>query len=88
MSSYQKNLEETFIIKDLKKYKKSSEYFDHNPELFALYPELVSDAMYTFFNVDGTPKKDVQKKMMRDAFKKRPVMSMAKDVYNFWRVLV
>ncbi len=88
LSSYQKNLEETFIIKDLKKYKKSSEYFDHNPELFALYPELVSDAMYTFFNVDGTSKKDVQKKMMRDAFKKRPVMSMAKDVYNFWRVLV
>jgi electron transfer flavoprotein-quinone oxidoreductase len=88
LSSYQKKLEETFIIKDLKKYKKSSEYFDHNPELFALYPELVSDAMYTFFNVDGTPKKDVQKKMMRDAFKKRPVMSMAKDVYNFWRVLV
>ncbi len=88
LSSYQKKLEETFIIKDLKKYKKSSEYFDHNPELFALYPELVSDAMYTFFNVDGTPKKDVQKKMMRDAFKKRHVMSMAKDVYNFWRVLV
>ena len=88
LSSYQKKLEDTFIIKDLKKYKKSSEYFDHNPELFALYPELVSDAMYTFFNVDGTSKKDVQKKMMKDAFKKRPVMSMAKDVYNFWRVLV
>lgn len=88
LSSYQKKLEDTFIIKDLKKYKKSSEYFDHNPELFALYPELVSDAMYTFFNVDGTSKKDVQKKMMKDAFKKRPVMSMVKDVYNFWRVLV
>jgi len=88
LSSYQKNIENTFIIKDLKKYKNSSEYFDHNPELFALYPELVSDAMHTFFKVDGTPKKDVQKKMMKDAFKKRPMTSMAKDVYNFWRVLV
>lgn len=88
LSSYQRNLENTFIIKDLKKYKNSSEYFDHNPELFALYPELVSDAMHTFFKVDGTSKKDVQKKMIKDALKKRPMMSVAKDVYNFWRVLV
>ena len=88
LSSYQRNLENTFIIKDLKKYKNSSEYFDHNPELFGLYPELVSDAMHTFFKVDGTSKKDVQKKMIKDALKKRPMMSVAKDVYNFWRVLV
>lgn len=88
LSSYQRNLENTFIIKDLKKYKNSSEYFDHNPELFALYPELVSEAMHTFFKVDGTSKKDVQKKMIKDALKKRPMMSVAKDVYNFWRVLV
>lgn len=88
LSPYQKNLENTFIIKDLKKYKNSTGYFDNHPELFSLYPEIVSDAMHTFFRVDGTSKKDVQKKMMKDAFKKRPMVSIAKDVYNFWRVLV
>lgn len=87
LSSYQKNLEDTFIIKDLKKYKNSSEYFDKHPELFALYPELVSEAMHTFFKVDGTSKKDVQKKIIKDALKRRSLPKIAKDVYNFWRVL-
>lgn len=89
LSAYQSKLEESFIIKDLKKYKNTSEYFDHNTELFSLYPELASDAMYTFFNVDGKiSKKEVQKQMMREAFKKRSMTGMAKDLYNFWRVLV
>lgn len=88
LASYQKKLEDTFIIKDLKKYQKSTRYFDLHPELFALYPEIVSDAMYTFFRVDGTSKKDMQKKILKDAFKKRSITKIAKDLYNFWRVLV
>ncbi len=88
LASYQSKLEESFIIKDLKKYKNASEYFDHNTELFSLYPELASDAMYNFFKVDGTPKKEMQKKMMREIFAKRSKTSLAKDMYNFWRVLV
>ena len=88
LASYQTKLENSFIIKDLKKYKNASDYFDHNPELFNLYPELASDAMYNFFRVDGTPKKEMQKKMMRDAFAKRSKTKIAKDLYNFWRVLV
>lgn len=87
LSSYQKALEATFIIKDLKKYQNSTGYFDQHPELFDLYPQLVSDAMYTFFNVDGTSKKEMQKKLIKEALKTRPAGKLAKDLYNFWRVL-
>ena len=87
LSNYQKALEASFIIKDLKKYKKSTDYFDSNPELFALYPQLVSDAMHTFFSVDGSSKREMQKALIKQALKTRPVSKLTKDLFNFWRVL-
>ncbi|MFX5693464.1 hypothetical protein ABTE17_22555, partial [Acinetobacter baumannii] len=63
---YKKMLEESFVIKDLKKYKDMPALLHNQSQNFFLtYPQLVSKAMQNFVRVDGTPKKEKESSMLR-----------------------
>jgi len=87
LAEYQKRLEESFVIKDLQKYRHASGYFEEHPELFELYPHLASIANKEFFTVDNIPKKEKQRIIMRKVFEQRPKWELVKDLYKLWRVL-
>ena len=59
LQRYPEALKESFVIKDLKKYKDMPALLHTNSRNFFLtYPELVSKAMENFVRVDGTPKQE------------------------------
>ena len=55
-------LDESFVMKDLKKYKDMPALLHiQSQNFFLTYPQLVSKAMQNFVRVDGTPKADKEK---------------------------
>jgi len=87
LSVYQKLLESSFVMKDLKKYKYTTHYMESHRELFTVYPEMITDAAYEFMSVDSVPKGDKQKKIMKLVKGRRSMLRLAKDMFDGWRAI-
>ena len=87
LSVYQKLLEESFVIKDLKKYRNATQYLETHRELFTVYPDMLSDAAYEMICVDSVPKADKQKSVMKLIKSRRSMMRLAKDMFDGWRAI-
>ena len=62
LALYKKFLDDSFVMKDLKKYKDMPQLLHTQAQNFFLtYPTLVSKAMENFLRVDGTPKIEKEK---------------------------
>ena len=89
LALYEKMINESFVIKDLKKYKDMPALLHtQSQNLFLTYPQLVSTAMENFLRVDGTPKVDKEKATMRAMKTKRGWMGLMGDavrVARAWR---
>ncbi|GAE47761.1 electron transfer flavoprotein-quinone oxidoreductase FixC [Mesobacillus boroniphilus JCM 21738] len=65
LNRYKEALFGSFIIKDLEKYKDAAHTFETYPQYFKEYLPMMNKAMSKFFTVDGTPKREKQKEIMR-----------------------
>lgn len=79
LSSYKNYLEETFIMNDLRLYKKAPDFMD-NPRMFTSYPEMVTGMMKELFTVNG-PAKAARKKLLPLA-RKAGLLNLAKDGFK------
>ncbi|UCZ52517.1 FAD-dependent oxidoreductase [Bacillus shivajii] len=87
LDSYRTDLYDSFIGKDLKKYKDVTHTFEENPQYFEEYVPLMNQAMNSFFTVDGTPKREKQKKIIEKFTAGKGKVGVAKDLYRAWRVM-
>ncbi|MCL4514456.1 MAG: FAD-dependent oxidoreductase [Firmicutes bacterium] len=87
LAAYQRKLEESYVLKDLKKYRHAGRFFETHPHIFELYPELANSAAYEFLKVDGIPKREKQRTIIRNATARRPLRKMIGDAYAAWRAL-
>lgn len=85
LNHYETRVRDSFIHKDLYKYRKTGDFFEEKPHLFKIYPEIASKAVKMFFTADETPKNEVQKQIMRMAFKKRSKRGLISDMFGAWR---
>ena len=59
-------LDESFVMKDFKKYKDMPQLLHiQSQNFFLTYPQLVSKAMQNFVRVDGTPKPTRKRRTLR-----------------------
>ena len=66
LSLYKKMLDESFVMKDLKKHKDMPGLLHTQAyNFFLTYPQLVSKAMENFVRVDGAPKIEKEKDTVR-----------------------
>jgi electron transfer flavoprotein-quinone oxidoreductase len=72
LSLYKKYLDDSFVMKDLRKHKDMPALLHTQASnLFLTYPQLVSRAMENFVRVDGTPKLEKEKDTFRAVRKAR-----------------
>ncbi|WP_213503667.1 FAD-dependent oxidoreductase [Novosphingobium decolorationis] len=84
LKDYERRLEATFVMKDLRKYKGIPALLHANKgTFFGAYPRLISQAMQTWFRVDGIDKKTKEKAIFRNFRETRSVWGMLGDA---WRV--
>ncbi len=87
-SLYEKNLNESFVIKDLKKFRKLPQTLEHNPQLFKKYPEIMEEFIRDLFTVDGEPKNEKQRRLIGRLFKKESIFGLIKTAIAARRVIL
>lgn len=86
LALYKKMLDESFVIKDLKKYKDMPQLMHvQSKNFFLTYPQLMSKAMENYLRVDGTPKVDKEKTTLRSFVKARSWTGLFGDAFRFAR---
>ncbi|HTY82274.1 MAG TPA: hypothetical protein VMB24_05785, partial [Dehalococcoidales bacterium] len=69
LSYYQELLEESFVMKDLKRYRKMNLFAEKNPEYFGPYFNVITQAAVDYFTVKETPKRSQEIQMIKDFIK-------------------
>lgn len=87
LASYRTNIFNSFIGKDLKKYKDLTHTFESHPQYFNEYIPLMNRAMSQFFTVDGTPKREKQAMIMQSFTAGRGKFGVVQDLYRAWKVM-
>lgn len=87
LNRFKDALYDSYIMKDLEKYKDAALTFENHPQYFNQYLPLVNQAASRFFTVDGTPKKDMQKEIMKSFTAEKGTFKTIKDVYRAWKAV-
>lgn len=86
LREYERRLAETFVMKDLKKYRGIPALLHKNKQnFFGLYPKLISQAMQTWFRVDGVDKISKEKAIFRSFRTGRSLFGMIGDAFKLVR---
>ncbi|MDR3326083.1 MAG: FAD-dependent monooxygenase [Rhodospirillaceae bacterium] len=87
LARYKIALDNSYVIKDLKKYKRMPNFLHKNRHFFTLYPELISEAIATILRVDGIDKKSKGKQIIRSFRKGRGLFGLIADSIKFVRAI-
>ena len=79
LAGYQRALEQSFVLQDLKTLRKFPHFMETTPRLFTEYPKLARDAMRALFLSGGTPVQPLRKSLLPIA-KRVGYLNLAKDV--------
>lgn len=77
LSVYQQLLEQSFVLQDLRLYKKAPEFMN-NPRIFNDYPAMAVSLMTDLFKVDGSPNKSLLAKV-NQSIKRVGLATLLKD---------
>jgi electron transfer flavoprotein-quinone oxidoreductase len=87
LSRYKALLDDSFVMKDLTLYSRTSKYFQANPDFLGRYPELLVNAAHEMFSVDSVPKQDKQRRILRRLMQERAPWQVVKDAVGALRSL-
>jgi electron transfer flavoprotein-quinone oxidoreductase len=86
LSLYKKLIDDSFVMKDLKKYKDMPQLLHiQSQNFFLTYPQLVSKAMQNFVRVDGTPKVEKERMTVKSFVSARSWAGLFGDAFRFAR---
>jgi electron transfer flavoprotein-quinone oxidoreductase len=86
LRDYERRLAQTFVMKDLKKYRGIPALLHNNKQhFFGLYPRLISQAMQTWFRVDGVDKVSKEKAILHSFRSSRTLFGMIGDAFKLVR---
>jgi electron transfer flavoprotein-quinone oxidoreductase len=86
LAAYRKALEESYVIRDLRKYKDIPNFIHQNSKtLLGTYPHLLGKAAQNWFRVDGTDKRTKEKEIMASFRKGRSLVGLVGDALRFAR---
>lgn len=87
LSYYQNLVKNSYITKDLKKYKDASTTMENNPQFFNHYIPAANKVMSEMFTVDGISKSKKQKLAIKHITFGRSILGLAKDGVKIWRAM-
>ena len=77
---YQKMLEDSFVIKDLKTYKDVMPFIEKNSKIFlGFYPQKINQFFNMFTTVDSIPKKENYREFIARTIRERNLLKIACD---------
>ncbi len=88
LSAYADRMSDSFVMKDLKKFRKLSRTLEHNPQLFEKYPRIMEEFVRDMFTVDGEPKNKKQARLLKRLLKEESIFGFIKTALAARRVII
>jgi len=85
LSLYKKKLQESFVMQDLKKYRRLPQLLHKRKEFFSRYPQLASEIAYELIRVDGQVKSLKEKEIIKKIFETNSALGWGKVAFDLWR---
>ena len=85
LSAYKAALDESFVMKDLRKYRHLPDVLETSPHFFTTYPQLFNSAAKTLFTVDGIDKMSKQREVTGSFRAARRLGGLVGDAFKLWR---
>lgn len=85
LAEYQRRLEDSFVMKDLKKYRRIPGFLHNHKHVFGLYPRLISAAAQTWLRVDGVDKRSKEKQIFNAFRGGRSLFGLIGDAFKLAR---
>jgi electron transfer flavoprotein-quinone oxidoreductase len=86
LSRYRQRLENSFIIQDLRKFRRVPRFFASNPHFFSTYPNLMNELGYLWHRVDADTKPVKIQKIKQTVWRTRSRLGLLKDAVALWRI--
>ncbi|MDT7838814.1 FAD-dependent monooxygenase [Aquabacterium sp. OR-4] len=87
LAAYKAALDQSFVMKDLKKYRDLPEVLHTSPQFFTTYPALLNRAAQTLFTVDGVDKKTKEREILGSFKSARRLGGLMSDAFKIWRAV-
>lgn len=87
LKPYKKALDDSFVMKDLHKYRDMPTVLHKNPQFFTSYPDMVAQAARTMITVDGIDKKTKEREIFANFRKTRKLTGLVGDAYKLWKAI-
>jgi electron transfer flavoprotein-quinone oxidoreductase len=85
LRSYGDRLAESFVMKDLRKYRRLGSFLYQRKEIFTQLPELASFAAREIITVNGVSKRDKEKSILAKISKAMPIPRIVRLIWQAWR---
>ncbi len=85
LAAYKARLDDSYVMKDMKKYAEVPGFMHGNPQMLDAYPQLLNKAAREMLIVDGVDKRTKQKRILAEVREKRSLLGLLGDAYRFWR---
>ena len=85
LAAYKARLDDSFAMKDLKKYRKIPTMLHTQRQFFNDYPPLFNKAAHKFLMIDGRDKRSKEKEIVASFIKRRSLFGLLGDAYRLWR---
>jgi electron transfer flavoprotein-quinone oxidoreductase len=87
LGRYKDLLDASFIMDDLRAYSKTSKFFQGKPVFLERYPEILTEAIHELLTVDSVPKRQKQRKILRQVLRRRKPWDLARDAIGAFRAV-
>ena len=87
LSSYEKKLRNSFVIEDLKKFRRFPVLAEKCPELVREYPEVLAEITTRYFEIGEKPKQIIEREIIRMWRKKLGIVKFGKNMFNVARAM-
>ncbi len=87
LAQYDKNVKDSFVLKDMRKYRGFPHLLFNNRIIFNTLPDVVGDAVEEMLKVDGKSKKEKQKIIVRNIRKRVGLLRLAGLAFRAWRAV-
>ena len=85
LKAYKDRLDESFVMKDLHKYRDLPQVLHQGRQFFTTYPKLLSESARKLFTVDGVDKKTKERQILRSFRDARSWGGLLGDAFKLWR---
>jgi electron transfer flavoprotein-quinone oxidoreductase len=85
LRAYRRKLEDSFVLKDLKQYRRMTDFLDSTPHFMGTYINFVNDAALRYFSAHGMPKRQMEGEIFGLLRERRSFFGVAQDVMKLLR---